>query len=286
MRASLPFAKMHGCGNDYVVVDGVHESIPEPAPLARRVCDRRTGVGSDGLILALPGDNAPLRMRMFNPDGSEAEMCGNGLRCLARFAHERALVGGDRVVPVETGAGTLTTEIHATAGRIHAVSVDMGRPHLERADIPMVGPAGHVVEELFELDDWRRPLTAVSMGNPHAVFFVDAVSDVPLEAIGPRIERHAVFPRRTNVEIVEVLGPGEVRQRTWERGVGETRACGTGACAVAVAGVLTGRTERRVLVRLLGGDLEIVWDEADHVHMRGPAVEVFVGSWPLATQES
>ena len=279
----LPFAKMHGCGNDYVVVDGFHHDVEDPAALARAVCDRRFGVGSDGLLLALPGESHPLRMRMFNVDGSEAEMCGNGLRCLVKFALDRRLVDYAESGEVETGAGVLAYEIQPAVGSpIREVTIDMGAPRLERADIPMVGPAGQVLDEALEAGDETLRVTAVSMGNPHAVSFVSDVEGWPLERVGPLVENHEAFPSRTNAEFVEVVSPTEVRQRTWERGCGETLACGTGACAVVVAGVLTDRTEREVRVRLRGGDLMVRWDERGHVLKRGPAVEVFEGNWPLS----
>lgn len=284
----LPFAKMHGCANDYVVVDGFHHAVEDPAGLARETAERRTGVGSDGLLLALPGRNAPLRMRMFNVDGSEAEMCGNGLRCLVKFALERGLVPWAERGEVETAAGLLAYEVHpggsaAGPGVVEEVTIRMGRPVLERSLVPMRGPEGRVVDEALDLGAGRLAVTAVSMGNPHAVAFVDDVDAVDLAALGPRVERHAAFPRRTNTEVVQVVSRGEVRQRTWERGCGETQACGTGACAVVVAGVLTGRTDREVLVHLRGGDLRVRWedeDEGGQVRLRGPAVEVFRGTWP------
>ena len=278
---ALPFTKMQGCGNDYVVVDALRHPVRDPAALARAVTDRRRGVGADGLLLALPSQSADVRMRMFNPDGSEAEMCGNGLRCLARFAAERGLVPDPAVLRVETGAGVLDVQIRAETGRPLLVSVDMGPPRLERGEIPMLGEPGRVVDEALAVGGENVDLTAVSMGNPHAVLFVEDVAAAPLSQVGPRLENHTAFPRRTNVEFVQVLSRSEVRQRTWERGVGETQACGTGACAVVVAGVLSGRTDRAVTVHLVGGDLDVTWREDDHVLLSGPAVEVFDGAWPL-----
>ena len=278
----LPFTKMHGCRNDYVVVDALRLAVAAPAALARAMADRRAGVGSDGLLLALPSDCADLRMRMLNPDGSEAEMCGNGLRCLALFAAARGLVADPTNMRVETGAGTLAvsvTDMDAT-GRSARVTVDMGRPVVERPGLAMHGPAGRVLEEPLTVDGAVHAITAVSMGNPHAILFVDDVDAAPVTSLGPRIECDAMFPERTNVEFVQVLEPGLVRQRTWERGAGETLACGTGACAVVVAGVLTGRTARTVRVRLRGGELEIQWAADDHVFMTGPAEIVFDGVWP------
>jgi diaminopimelate epimerase len=277
---------MHGCGNDYVVVDGFRHEIDDPAALARRMTDRRTGVGADGLLLALPGDEVPLRMRMFNVDGTEAEMCGNGLRCLVKYALERGLVPWQASGRVETGAGALAYEVVSDEAdgvrTVREVTVWMGVPRLERAEIPMRGPEGRVIDEPLTVGDGTLRVTAVSMGNPHAVIWVDAVRDAPVVDVGPLVEHHDVFPSRTNTEFVEVVSRTEVRQRTWERGCGETLACGTGACAVAVAGVLADRTEREILIHLEGGDLNVAWESEEaggQVRMRGPAVEVFDGTW-------
>lgn len=283
-RFLLPFAKMHGCANDYVVVDAVHHDAGDPGALARAACDRRRGVGSDGLLLALPSDGADLRMRMFNPDGSEAEMCGNGLRCLVFFAATQGLIEQSDDVSVETGAGVLRARLLSTRDDVADVALEMGAPRLERDAVPMEGPAGRVIDEHIDVAGESHQITAVSMGNPHAVLFVDDVDAVPLDVLGPALETHAAFPRRTNVEVVQVLDRRSVRQRTWERGVGETLACGTGACAVGVAGVLTGRTERAVQVHLRGGQLDVLWEEAGGVRLTGPAVEVFQGTWPIETR--
>ena len=267
---SIPFTKMQGCGNDYVVVDAGRNPIADPAAFARTVTDRRRGVGADGLLLALPSNRADARMRMFNPDGSEAEMCGNGLRCLARFVGDRQLVPDPVRMHIETGAGVLRVTRDTGVGAEPRITIRMGRPDLASAE-----------EETFTLGDTNVRLTAVSMGNPHAVLFVDDVEVAPVAEVGRQIERHPAFPRRTNVEFVQVVGMGEVRQRTWERGVGETEACGTGACAVVVAGALSGRTGRDVKVHLRGGDLHVHWADDDQLHLTGPAVEVFEGHWPL-----
>jgi diaminopimelate epimerase len=280
--AALPFVKMQGCGNDYVYVDAFHHEVRDPATLAKTVSDRRFGVGSDGLILALPSTKADFRMRMWNLDGSESEMCGNGLRCVAKFAYERGLVAKKSRLTVETGAGVLGVELHLKGSTVDSVTVDMGPPRLERAEIPMVGKPGRVVDEPLAVDGKVLKVTAVSMGNPHAVTYVESAANAPVATLGPLVEHHASFPRRTNAHFVEVLGPAEVRQRTWERGCGETHACGTGACAVAVAGVLTGRTGRDLTLHLLGGDLHVRWPEGGHVLLTGPCVEVFEGRWPLA----
>jgi diaminopimelate epimerase len=277
---AIPFTKMQGCGNDYVYVDGFHHEVPDPAGLARRISDRRFGAGSDGLILVLPSDRADVRMRMWNADGSESEMCGNGIRCVAKFGYERGLFRKSPKITAETGAGVLSLDLDVDAAdSVRAVTVDMGKPRLDRADVPMVGPPGRVVDEPLRVLDRTFRVTCLSMGNPHCVAFVESVDAFPVERYGPAFENHAAFPRRTNTEFVEVRSRGEVVQRTWERGAGETWACGTGASAVCVAGVLTGRTDRRVLVHLRGGDLTIEWTEGGSVLMTGPAVHVYDGVW-------
>ncbi len=275
----IPFTKMHGIGNDYVVLDGFGPRPADPEALARALLDRRFGVGGDGLLLVLPSDQADVRMRMFNVDGSEAEMCGNGLRCLVKYAWERGRMTAKAEGTVETKAGILGWRVREADDRVESVTLDMGRPRRERREIPMSGPDGHVEDEPLEVLDRTFSVTAVSMGNPHAVTFVDDVDAFPLERYGPAVERHASFPRRTNAEFVEVVSPTELRQRTWERGCGETLACGTGACAVVVAAAATGRTKRDVVVHLRGGDLEVRWTKDDHVLLTGPAVEVFEGTW-------
>ena len=276
----MKFVKMHGAGNDYVYIDGFQETVSDPAALAIEVSNRNFGIGSDGLILILPSALADVKMRMFNGDGSEAEMCGNGVRCVAKYAYDHGLVRKE-VVTVETGAGVLTLQLYPNAaGRIAKVRVNMGRPRLTRGEIPLTGdPATQVVNEPLTILDQTFAITCVSMGNPHCVIFVDDVENFPVEQYGPLIEHHPLFPRRTNVEFVEVRSRREVRQRTWERGAGETLACGTGASAVAVAGVLTGRTERVIKNVLSGGELELEWNEAGEVFMTGPAVEVFSGEY-------
>jgi diaminopimelate epimerase len=307
----MRFTKMHGLGNDYVYVNGFGVSVADPAGLARHISDRHFGVGSDGLILVLPPDITPnpqqspselpgVRMRMFNADGSEAEMCGNGVRCVCKFAHDAGL-SRDNPMRIQTGRGVLTLPYHVGAdGKVDEVTVDMGPPILRPSEIPVDLPVamqelpGAVNVPLPVLpvsrqlrDDWyqdggvERRMTCVSMGNPHAVIFCKNVAAVPLEAVGPLLETHPMFPRRINVHFAQVNGRGELTMRTWERGSGITLACGTGACAVAVAAVLTGRTERKLLIHLPGGDLRVRCDATDdHVHMTGPATEVFTGTWP------
>ena len=276
----MKFVKMHGAGNDYVYIDGFKESISDPAALAIEVSNRNFGIGSDGLILILPSVLADVKMRMFNSDGSEAEMCGNGVRCVAKYAYDHGLVTKE-VVTVETGAGILTLQLFPNAaGRIAKVRVNMGLPRLTRGEIPLTGePAEQVINAPLTILDQTFAITCVSMGNPHCVIFVDDVENFPVARYGPLIEHHPLFPRRTNVEFVEVRSRNEVRQRTWERGAGETLACGTGASAVAVAGVLTGRTERVIKNVLAGGELELEWSESGEVFMTGPAVEVFRGEY-------
>jgi diaminopimelate epimerase len=289
----LRFVKMHGAANDYVYVDCFAERPPaDPAALAPRIADRHRGVGGDGLILVEPSKVAAARMRMFNADGSESEMCGNGVRCVAHLVVSRGHAAAGEVA-VETGRGVLTLVVTPTGPRTSRVRVDMGAPLLDAAAIPVVGAGtGPVVDAACPAVDGREPwwdacgldprMTCVSMGNPHVVFYCRDVASVPLEQVGPRIETHPIFPRRVNVHFVEVLAADRVRMRTWERGSGITMACGTGASAVCVAGSLTGRTGRTVAADLPGGRLDLEWVGAGSVFMTGPAEEVFTGTWPLA----
>ena len=281
----MRFTKMHGAGNDYVYVNCFDERLPDDPPqLARQISDRHFGVGGDGLILIRPSEVADARMQMFNADGSEAEMCGNGVRCVAKFVFDHGIAPKESL-SIETGAGVLQLELEVENGRAQRVRVDMGEPILIADQIPTTllpttQPGNSVIDKLLEIAGRRLSVTCISMGNPHCVTFVDSLSDEWVLGVGPQIERAAEFPRRVNAEFVEVISRSEVKQRTWERGSGETLACGTGASAVCVAGVLTGRTEREILVHLLGGDLTLDWREADnHVYMTGPAVEVFSGVW-------
>lgn len=268
---------MHGIGNDFVMVDAIRHPIDDASlpELSRKICDRRFGVGSDGLILARKGASAPFEMRMFNPDGSESEMCGNGIRCFSQFLKKQGLWDADRV-DVETGAGTLTLETMPDG----QVRVDMGPARLSRAEIPVLGdPSSSYIAVPTVVQSLCMEGTAVSMGNPHLVFFVEDVAAVPLETWGPLYERHPDFPNRTNVHFVQVVCSTHLIQRTWERGAGITLACGTGACACAVAGFLNGLTERSVTIKLPGGTLALDYLESGHVLMTGPAETVFVGSW-------
>ena len=280
----IEFVKMQGAGNDYIYLDCLDSAPPaDPAGLSRRMSDRHFGVGGDGLILLLPPQAGPAhcRMRMFNADGSESEMCGNGIRCLAKLAWES---GKLRVNPllVETGAGLLKLELHVTNGAVHSATVNMGPPRFSPAEIGVKLEGDRIFDRPIKALDRTFGITCVSMGNPHSVIFLDEpVEQFPVERYGRAIENDPLFTNRTNVEFVNVKGDNRLRQRTWERGSGETLACGTGASAVAVAGITTGRCRPgTVEVELNGGKLSIRWREGEHVLMTGPAVEVFRGRWP------
>jgi diaminopimelate epimerase len=282
----MHFTKMHGAGNDYIYVDCFAEPIPINIPeLARKVSDRRFGIGADGLILICPSDRADAEMRMFNADGSAAEMCGNGIRCVAKYVYDHGLRRRD-TLQVESAGRIYSLELQIRQGTVESVRVDMGEPILTPERIPTnlrsaAGSDRPVVDASIAVGGREFRVTAVSMGNPHCVTFGDVLSDEWVLGIGPQLEVDPRFPKRVNCEFVNVLSRTEVRQRTWERGSGETYACGSGACAVCVAGALTGRTDRNVLIHLLGGDLSIEWsDQNNHVYMTGPAVEVFNGNWP------
>jgi diaminopimelate epimerase len=297
----MRFTKMQGIGNDYVYVNGFLETVADPARLASKISDRHFGVGSDGLILILPSTKADVRMRMFNADGSEAEMCGNGIRCVAKYAFEHGL-SKSNPMRIETGAGVLTLHLQVEDARVQSVTVNMGQPILKLPEIPVnreaVGltqdahqysfsveraPTANEMARYKAYDPLVYPIshaTFVSMGNPHVVIFVQEVSQIDLDFLGPLVEHFKAFPKRINAHWVQVKSRSEVTMRTWERGSGITFACGTGACAVAVAGALTGRTDRKILAHLPGGDLTLDWREADNcIYMTGPATEVFSGEW-------
>jgi diaminopimelate epimerase len=279
----MKFTKMHGAGNDYVYVDCFAEKIENPADVAIKVSNRNFGIGSDGLILIMPSDKADVRMRMFNSDGSESEMCGNGIRCVAKYAFDHGIVS-KKEISAETGAGILTLQLFTgSEGKVDRVRVNMGKPRLTKAEIPMLGePAGEqTVNQPLNILHTQFHITTVSMGNPHCVIFVDDVENFQVEKYGPLIENHDIFPRRTNVEFVQIISRTEVRQRTWERGAGETLACGTGASAVCVAGALNGLTDKKILNHLSGGDLELEWAADGNLYMTGPAAEVFSGEISL-----
>ena len=275
----MRFTKMQGAGNDYIYVDCFQNKPPlDPAALSRKISDRHFGVGADGLILITPSETADARMRMFNVDGSEAEMCGNGVRCVAKYVYDHG-IAKKQALKIETGRGVLSLELEIARDTVQQVRIDMGEPILDAPKIPTSLAGTPPKDVSLRAVDLR--FTCISMGNPHAVTYVERITDDLVLGIGPKVEVDPAFPRRVNVEFVKVNRPNDVTVRVWERGSGETLACGTGACAVAVAGVLTGRTERRLTVHLPGGDLQLYWSEKDnHVYLTGPAVEVFSGDWP------
>ena len=273
----MKFTKMHGCGNDYVYVNLFEEQLDNPAEVSIKVSDRHFGIGSDGLITIGPSDKADFRMHIYNADGSEAEMCGNGIRCVAKYVYDHKLTDKTEIT-VETGAGVLTLILYPENGKVQQVRVDMGEPILTPADIPVVSQNDKVINEPIEVGGKTWNMTCVSMGNPHAVVFVDDTASFPLETYGPLFENHERFPKRTNTEFVQVISRTEANMRVWERGSAETWACGTGTCATVMACILNGKTEDKVLVHLRGGDLTIEYDRAsNHVFMTGPGTEVFSG---------
>ena len=317
----MQFTKMHGIGNDYVYINCFEEEMKDPVKLAPIISDRHFGVGSDGLILILPSKVADCKMRIFNADGSEAQMCGNGIRCVAKYVYDHKITQKNPLT-VETLGGVKTVQLFATNGKVSSTRVNMGKPRLMRSEIPMFGKETQVIDEILTIsvtdhphlnlhrqgggiqgnNEYSPPLvggvrgggellpiseeisfriTCVSMGNPHCVIFVDNFDKIALPHYGAEIERHHSFPESTNVHFVKVHSPKEVTMRTWERGSGITLACGTGASAVCVAGVLNKKTERKILAHLPGGDLELEWSEDGNVYMTGPATEVFTGEWTI-----
>lgn len=272
----MNFVKMHGAGNDYVYINGFAERVDDPHALARRVSDRHKGVGSDGLVLILPSEQAHVRMRMFNSDGSEAQMCGNAIRCVGKYAFEHGLVR-DTSIQVETLAGIKDLWLTVENGVVPCATVDMGTPEWQPARIPVRAEGETYLRQPLRVQGRQWEVSCVSMGNPHAVVCTKHVAELPLWEMGPHFEHHALFPERINTEWVEVVDAHTLFMRVWERGAGETLACGTGACAVAVVAARLGLTERSVTVRLRGGELGIEWKDNDHVHMRGEAVTVFEG---------
>jgi len=273
----ISFTKMHGIGNDYVYINAFAVKVEDPSSLARRVSPRRTGIGSDGLILICPSQVAHCRMEMYNADGSRGEMCGNGIRCVGKYVYEHGIA---QVNPlkVETDAGIKTLFLELRNNRVSRVTVDMGEPTLEGSRIP-VAAVGEIVDHPLAVNGTSYRVTCVSMGNPHCVVFVDNVDLLDLEEVGPQFEHHPFFPQRVNTEFIRILDPKELIMRVWERGSGETAACGTGACAAVVAAVLNRKSDRRVTVHLRGGDLEIEWREQDNrIYMTGAAEEVFEGA--------
>jgi len=277
----MRFTKMHGLGNDFVLVDAADVRSRDAVELARAVCGRRTGVGADGLILIGPSARADARMTIYNADGSRPQMCGNGVRCVAKWIVER---DGCRspVVRIETDCGVKDATCDVVDGRVRLVRVDMGAPSLDARAMPTTLDVRRVVNHAVHIDGVAYVLTCVSMGNPHAVIFVDDVGKIALDRVGRRIECAPIFPERINVHFVQPVSDVRVRIGTWERGAGATRACGTGACAVCVAGAITDRTSRSITATLPGGELDIEWNrDGDHVYMTGLATEVFAGDWPV-----
>jgi len=275
----MKFTKMHGLGNDYVYVNGFTEHVAEPSKLSRIISDRHTGIGSDGLILIQPSKIADVRMEMYNADGSRGGMCGNGIRCVAKYAVEHRLAKASSL-HIETDAGIKLAECELVESKVRSVRIDMGVPELTARKIPATIAADRVVDHPLRVGGTEYRVTCVSMGNPHAVVFIKDLHKLDLVEFGPKFENAPEFPHRINTHFVRVDSPTYVTMRTWERGSGATRACGTGACAVCVAGVLTKRTERAITTSLPGGELQIEWGEDDHVYMTGEAVEVFTGDWP------
>ena len=273
----MKFTKMHGLGNDYVYVNCFEEKIDNPPAVARFVSDRHFGIGSDGLIMINPSKTADFEMEMYNADGSRGEMCGNGIRCVAKYVYDYGLTDKTQI-SVETLGGIKYLDLTVEDGKVSLVKVDMGKPELEADLIPIISEREQVVDEPIEVDGKEYHMTGVSMGNPHAVIYVDDIKGLDLEKIGPKFENHERFPKRINTEFVHCIDRQTVEMRVWERGSGETLACGTGACAVAVSSILNNLTDTQVTVKLLGGDLQIEWDrEKDRVFMTGPATVVFDG---------
>ncbi len=273
----MKFTKMNGCGNDYVYINGFVEKVENPKELAKKVSDRHFGIGSDGLILIVPSDKADFCMRMFNADGSEGEMCGNGIRCVAKYVYDHKMTDKTEI-SVETKAGIKYLDLTVEDEKVTKVKVDMGEPILEPKKIPVRSEKKRVVNEPIAVAEKAWNMTCVSMGNPHAVVFVEDTGSLEIEKYGPLFENHELFPNRTNTEFVQVLNRNEINMRVWERGSGETLACGTGTCASVVACILNGYTDEKVLVHLLGGDLEIEYEKTtNHVFMTGPAETVFEG---------
>lgn len=273
----IRFTKMHGIGNDYIYINCM-ESTPDRLPeLAIEMSDRHFGVGGDGIVLICPSEVADFKMRMFNNDGSEARMCGNASRCIARYVHDHGLTDRKRI-SLETLSGIKVLSLNMSGdGEVESVTVDMGEPEFRPELIPVHTESGRMVEEVVKTSQGEIKVTAVSMGNPHGVIFVDRIEDVDFDVLGPELESHAIWPDRANIEFLEVISRSEARMRVWERGTGETLACGTGACASAVAAALTGRCDRKVTINLRGGDLAVEWGEDGHVMMTGGATEVFDG---------
>jgi diaminopimelate epimerase len=277
----IEFTKMHGLGNDYHFIDTARFPVADPAELSRRMSHRHLGAGSDGIILIQPGTGgADFTMRIFNADGSEAETCGNGIRCFAKYVFERGMTDRETFT-IMTGGGPNQVRLYTEGEKVVRVRSNMGKPRFERAEIPMEGSAGRVMDEPLDVDGTLYRVTCANIGNPHAVVFVDDATKVPLAEIGPKIERHPLFPKRTNVEFVNVIDRENIVMRIWERGSGITMASGSGSCGSALAGMITDRVGRRVTVHLVYGELVIEWADDGFVYQEGPATEVFTGTWEV-----
>ncbi len=284
----IDFVKMHGLGNDFILIDCLNKSLGDSSflsYLAKKLCDRNFGIGADGLILILASSQADLRMRIFNFDGSEAQMCGNGIRCFAKYAYENKLISKNKFA-VETLAGIIIPELifqDLKNKKVLRIKVNMGTPKLRRREIPMNGEdTPTVIDETLKINPEQTfKITCVSMGNPHCITFVNDVQSISVDEIGPKIENHPLFPEKTNVEFIQVLNKQEINFRVWERGVGETLACGTGACAALVAAVLNNKTDRKATIHLPGGDLDILWADDGYIYMTGPAELVFRGEMTI-----
>lgn len=275
---NLKFTKMHGAGNDYIYVNGLAENIENPSQLAIDLSNRNFGIGSDGLVLILPSDICDFRMQMFNSDGSEAEMCGNATRCVGKYVYDNKLTDRKEIT-LETKAGTKYITLLDGDSKARKVTVDMGEPILDPTLIPVNIAQKPVLEYPLNIDGREWKISCVSMGNPHAVVFTEGIKDFNLPVLGPKFETNPIFPRKTNTEFIEVVDRNTLNMRVWERGAGETLACGTGACAAAVAAILNGYCDRKIKIHLLGGDLDIEWRESNnHVYMTGEAVTVFEGT--------
>ncbi len=277
----MKFTKMEGLGNDYVYVNCFQETVDNPSEVAQKVSDRHFGIGSDGLILIKPSEVADFRMDMYNADGSQAEMCGNGIRCVAKYVYDYGLTDKTSI-SVETLAGIKYLDLQVTDGKVSLITVNMGSPELIPDKIPVISDSTKVIDEPIEVDGTTYKMTCVSMGNPHCIVFVDDTVSFPLETVGPLFENHERFPKRVNTEFIQLLDRKTVNMRVWERGSGETLACGTGACASAVACILNGLTEDEITLHLLGGDLIVRWNQEENlVYMTGPARVVFDGEIAL-----
>jgi diaminopimelate epimerase len=277
----MKFTKMHGAGNDYVYIDCFKEKVDNPEELAVKVSDRHKGIGADGLVLIMPSGNCDFRMRIFNLDGSEAQMCGNATRCIGKYVYDAGYTQ-KQTITLETKSGIKILELFPENGKIKKVKVDMGEPVLIAEKVPVKWDGEKLINQMIDFEPEKYAVTAISMGNPHAVIFTKNIDLLNVEKIGRKIENHPMFPERTNVEFVEILSPTHAKMRVWERGSGETQACGTGACAVLTASVLNDKLERSATISLLGGDLELEWNENNnHVYMTGDAVKVFEGNYDL-----